>query len=158
MTAVVNDDRGMVAAFRDLGGLAPDVDVERVVLDVELDQPMVDPTTMASEELTGRIKDLTRALLAYGARLPKELILLVKDLLFLDGAMATLAPDVDLLGEISTLAAYLNDKSGDRISGEVGISLDVMDLDALKVAAGFDVDQLTHKDLATGPTSPGSPP
>ena len=37
---------------------------------------------------------------AYGARMPKELMLFVKDILFLDGAMALMAPDVDLLGEI----------------------------------------------------------
>ena len=46
------------------------------------------------------LRDVTKALLGYGARLPKELMLFVKDILFLNGAMATMAPDVDILGEI----------------------------------------------------------
>ena len=41
---------------------------------------------------------MVKALLGYGARMPKELMLFVKNMVFLDGAIATLAPDLDLLG------------------------------------------------------------
>ena len=51
---------------------------------------------MAPEELLAEIREIIKRLLAYGARFPKVLMLYVKDLLFLDGALATLAPDVDL--------------------------------------------------------------
>ena len=38
---------------------------------------------------------MVKALLGYGARLPKELMLYVKNMVFLDGAIAKLAPDLD---------------------------------------------------------------
>lgn len=45
------------------------------------------------------IQKITKALLGYGARLPKTLMLYVKNLVFLDGAIARLAPELDLLEE-----------------------------------------------------------
>jgi hypothetical protein len=45
---------------------------------------------MTADELTGELRELTKQLLAYGAKIPKELMLFVKDILFLDGAVATL--------------------------------------------------------------------
>ena len=48
-------------------------------------------------------------------------MLFVKDILFLDGAVATFAPDVDLLGEIAVIAAYFATRHGDRIAEEIGI-------------------------------------
>ena len=50
---------------------------------------------------------MVKALLGYGARLPKELMLYVKNMVFLDGAIATLAPDLDLLAEIAYDIALL---------------------------------------------------
>ena len=41
---------------------------------------------------------VVKALLGYGARMPKELMLYVKNMVFLDGAIARLAPDLDMLG------------------------------------------------------------
>ena len=55
----------------------------------------------------GELRDLTKQLLAYGARMPKELMLFVKDILFLDGAVAALAPGLDLLGEVALIADLL---------------------------------------------------
>ena len=62
-----------------------------------LDRPVVDPTTLDAEQLVTEIREMTKALLGYGARLPKPLMLFVKDMLFIDHAMATMAPDADVL-------------------------------------------------------------
>ena len=43
------------------------------------------------------VQRVVKALLGYGARMPKELMLYVKNMVFLDGAMSRLAPDLDLL-------------------------------------------------------------
>ena len=61
---------------------------------------MVDPTTLAPEALLAEVRDLTKRLLEYGAKFPKILMLFVKDLLFVDGSLATLAPDLDLFSEV----------------------------------------------------------
>ena len=96
-----------VQALKDLGALAADADVDEVIRDLGLDQPNPDPALMSAEELTAQLRDLTKQLLAYGARMPKELMLFVKDMLFLDGAVATLAPGIDLLGEVALIATLL---------------------------------------------------
>ena len=94
--------KGQLAALRDLGALPPDTDLDAVIRDLRLDQPAVDPTTLSGEELVHEIQRTVKALLGYGARLPKELMLYVKNMVFLDGAIARLAPDLDLLAEITT--------------------------------------------------------
>ena len=66
--------------------------------DLRLDQPPVDPTTLTGDELVKEVQRVVKALLGYGARMPKELMLYVKNMVFLDGAIARLAPDLDLLG------------------------------------------------------------
>jgi ubiquinone biosynthesis protein len=106
---------------------------------------------MEPEELIGEIRELTKALLSYGARMPKELMLFVKDLLFLDSALATLAPDVDLFQEITDVATYFATRYGERIAHDVGIDprRQVVDLEGVKASMGIsqDIEQLTYRDL-----------
>jgi ubiquinone biosynthesis protein len=147
----VNDVRGQLAALRDLGALPLDIDVESVIRDLNLEGPVKDPTTMTPDELVGEIRELTKALLAYGARLPKELMLFVKDLLFLDASLANLAPDVDLFAEISYLAQYFAVRHGERILADVGFDprRAEVDLGGFKASLGIsaDTEALTHRDL-----------
>jgi ubiquinone biosynthesis protein len=151
MGGSVNDVKLQMTALRDLGALPADTDLDAVMHDLGLDQPIKDPTTMEPEELIGQIRDLTKALLAYGARMPKELMLFVKDLLFLDSALATLAPDVDLLTEITSIALYFATRYGDQIAHDVGIDPreQAVDIDGVKASFGLanDVDRLTYRDL-----------
>ncbi|MBO0713951.1 MAG: AarF/ABC1/UbiB kinase family protein [Acidimicrobiales bacterium] len=147
----VNDVRAQLAALRDLGALPLDTDLESVIRDLNLEGPVKDPTTMTPDELVGEIRELTKALLAYGARLPKELMLFVKDLLFLDASLANLAPDVDLFAEISYLAQYFAVRHGERILADVGFDprQAEVDLGGFKASLGISADTqaLTHRDL-----------
>lgn len=147
----VNDIRMQLEALRDLGALPPDADLDVVIHDLGLDRPVKDPTTMTPDELVTELREVTRALLGYGARLPKELMLFVKDALFLNGAIATLAPDVDLFAEVTHVATYLATHHGQHIAGEIGIdprSMDV-DLDGMRASMGLgpEVKTLTFRDL-----------
>jgi ubiquinone biosynthesis protein len=151
MGGTVNDVKLQMTALRDLGALPPDTDLDAVMRDLGIDQPVKDPTTMEPDELIGQIRDLTKALLAYGATMPKELMLFVKDLLFLDSALATLAPDVDLFSEITSVALYFATRYGERIAHDVGIDPreQAVDLEGVKASFGLanDVDRLTYRDL-----------
>ena len=51
-------------------------------------------------------------------------MLFVKNMVFLDGAIATLAPDLDLFAEIAHISMYFAEKHGERIMAELGIDLD----------------------------------
>ena len=147
----VNDVRLQLTALCDLGALPADTDIDAVIRDLKLDRPPVDPTKMTPEELLAEIRELTKALLASGARMPKELMLFVKDMLFLDGAIATLAPDIDLFAEVTHVATYFATRHGDRIMADIGIDPRAtrIDLEGFKASFGLPADtpSLTYREL-----------
>ena len=116
MGGTMNDPRLQLAALRDMGAVPADTDLDALATDLGLDKPIVDPVTLAPEALLGEVRELTKRLLEYGAKFPKILMLFVKDLLFLDGSLATLAPEVDLFAEVAQVATYFTTRYGERIS------------------------------------------
>src|SRR5262249_41910189 len=149
--ATTNDVLGQLAALRDLGALPPDTDLRAVVLDLRLDQAAVDPTTLSADDMVKEVQRLVKALLGYGARMPKELMLFVKNLVFLDGAIATLAPDLDLIGEVGAISLYFANTHGERLGRELGIdhrNVEI-DLDGFKASLGVDssTERLTYRQL-----------
>ena len=149
--AIANDVKGQMAAMRDLGALPPDTDLDAVIRDLRLDQPPVDPTTLTGEELIAEVQRVVKALLGYGARMPKELMLYVKNMVFLDGAIARLAPDLDLLAEIASISMTFTERHGARLGAELGIDPNSVQMDMNGVKASFGVDaatdSLTYRDL-----------
>jgi len=151
MGGSANDVMAQLAALRDLGALPPDADLDVVFKELRFDAPVVDPTTMTGEQLVGELQQVVKALLGLGARMPKELMLFVKNMVFLDGAIATLAPDLDLFGEIASLSIYFATRHGDRILADVGIDPRNVELDMSGFKASFGLDEetehLTHREL-----------
>jgi ubiquinone biosynthesis protein len=140
----MNDIRSQMEAFRDLGALPPDTDIEAVIRDLNLERPPVDATTLTQEEMLAEIQAAVKALLGYGARLPKELMLFIKNMVFLDGAIASLAPDLDLLAEVATITMYFAETHGERIAAELGMSVDDWQIDMTGIKGGFGVDESTE--------------
>jgi ubiquinone biosynthesis protein len=147
----MNDIPGQLQALRDLGALPPDTDIEAVIVDLGLDRPPVDPTTMTGDELVAEIQRTMKALLGIGARMPKELMLFVKNMMFLDGAIATLAPDLDIFGEIADITMHFANTHGEHIAAELGLDPNAWQLDMTGFKASFGVDDsvetLTYRDL-----------
>jgi ubiquinone biosynthesis protein len=141
-----------VAALRDLGALPEDTDIATVIAQLGLDRPPVDPTKLTADELVGELQRSIKSLLALGARMPKELMLFVKNMVFLDGAIATLAPDLDLFGEIEAISLMFAAKHGERIMQQLGLERQddwKPDLTSMKAGFGLDdsTEQLTHREL-----------
>ena len=152
MTATANDIHGQLDALRDLGALPPDTDIDAVIKDLGLDKPVVDPTTMDADELVNEIQKTIKALLGIGARLPKELMLFIKNMVFLDGAIATLAPDLDIIGEIGNVSMHFATTHGERLAGELGFDAGAYELDLSGVRASFGYEEgtegaVTYRDL-----------
>jgi ubiquinone biosynthesis protein len=151
MGGTINDPMVQMAALRDLGALPADTDIEAVVADLGLDRPAKDPTMMAPEELLSEIRETIKKLLGYGARFPKVLMLYVKDLLFIDGAVATLAPDLDLFSEITHIAAYFTQRHGERIAAEVGMDPRErpLDMEVVRAQLGVssEIETMSYRDL-----------
>jgi ubiquinone biosynthesis protein len=146
------DILGQLGAFRDLGALPADTDLRQVMVDLGLDQAPVDPTTMSQDQLIGEIQRITKALLAYGARLPKILMLYVKNLVFLDGAIAQLAPELDLIEEFASLSTHLAMNFGDVIAADLGVNPSELaaDKEAIKASFGIvdaEVESVTYAEL-----------
>ncbi|MBW3579553.1 MAG: AarF/ABC1/UbiB kinase family protein [Actinobacteria bacterium] len=151
MASITNDVQTELAALRDLGALPADADLAAVTRDLRLDQPAIDPTSLTGDELVAELRRVVKALLGYGARLPKELMLFVKNMVFLDGAIATLAPDLDLFAEIGNVAAHFATAHGERLSHDIGLDSRAVQVDLTGVKAGFGVtpetEGLTYREL-----------
>ena len=145
------DVRGQLAALRDLGAFPPDVDLDLVIADLDLDGPVKDPGQMSADELVREMRDITKKLLGYGARCPKELMLFVRNMMFLNGATAILAPDLDMLQQMVSIYMYFAQTHGEQIMREVGVDAKFAtpDPDALRATFMVDpsVETLTFRDL-----------
>jgi ubiquinone biosynthesis protein len=148
---MMNNPVDQLGAMRDLGALPDDTDLEAVAQDLGLLDEVIDPTTMTPDQLTEELQRVVKALLGYGARMPKELMLFVKNMVFLDGAIARLAPDLDLFAEIAHVATYFATTHGARLAAEVGMDPDEyeFDPDGIKAAFGVDntVEKMTYREL-----------
>jgi len=152
MTATSNDLRGQIESLRDLGALPPDTDIDAVIADLGLDKPVVDPTKMDADELVEEMQKTVKALMGIGARLPKELMLFIKNMVFLDGAIATLAPDIDIISEIGAVSMHFATAHGERLAGELGLDPGAYELDLAGVRASFGYEDdtagaVTYRDL-----------
>jgi ubiquinone biosynthesis protein len=72
-------------------------------------------------------------------------------MMFLDGAIATLAPDLDIFGEIADISMHFAAAHGEHIAAELGLDPDAWQLDMTGVKASFGIDEsvesLTYRDL-----------
>jgi ubiquinone biosynthesis protein len=153
IVAATNADvPAQVRAMRDLGAFPDSVDVEVVIEQLGLDRPQVDPTKMNADELVNELQQSIKKLLALGAKMPKELMLFVKNLVFLDGSIATLAPDLDLFAEFENIALLFAQKHGEQIMAQLGLVEGPdwqPDLTSFKQSFGLDesTQHLTHREL-----------
>lgn len=151
MTAAVNDMRGHLAAFRDLGALAPDADLDELGRLLKIDQPTIDPTKLGHQQLVTEIQTVLKGLLAHGARLPKHLMLYVKNLLFVDGAVGVLAPDLNLFAEVTRIYGYFVQNHSTQILREIGLDPRAVpiDLEGFRRGLGLEdpVDHISHREL-----------
>jgi ubiquinone biosynthesis protein len=145
------DARGQLVALRDLGAFPPDIDIDAVVRDLDLEGPVKDPGQMSADELVREMREITKKLLGYGARAPKELMLFVRNMMFLNSATAVLAPDLDMLQQMMAIYLYFAQTHGDQIMREVGVDASFAEPDPDAIRAAFMVDPtvetLTFRDL-----------
>ncbi len=152
MSATSNNVHGQVEALRDLGALPLDTDIQAVIDDLGLEAEPFDPTKMETEEMMKETQRLVSSLLAYGARLPKPLMLYIKNLVFVDGAIASLAPEIDMFEMVTDVANHFAAAHMQEITGQLGMKPEDWKLDLDGIKAGFwvdpkEVDSLTYAEL-----------
>jgi len=151
VSGMTSDVRGQLAAIRDLGALPPDTDLDAVIADLGLDQAPLDPAQLQPEELIRELQRFVKQLLGYGASLPKELMLFVKNMVFVDAAIGTLAPDLDLFAHVTDIATYFATNHAQALMADLGVDPTQMDVDltSFKDSLGVDRDleTVTYADL-----------
>ena len=79
-------------------------------------------------------------------------MLFVKDMMFLDGAIATLAPELDILEEIQKVHTEIGTRHGERLALEMGVDpalATVFDAASVKAAMSLppEIERLTYRDV-----------
>ena len=99
IATTTNDYASMIRALDSFGSIPAGVDVPTMAAELqELYAPFVENGVVVAQ--LGELMDtMIRSMVRYRVRIPRELVLLSKQMLYLEGAAHTLAPDVDLLGE-----------------------------------------------------------
>lgn len=151
MGATSNDVTVQLEGLRDLGALPPDADLAAVIADLGLDGPPIDPTTLSQEQLLVEVQRVVKAMLGYGARMPKELMLFVKNMIFLSSMIGHLAPEIDLIGEVQAIAMHFAVNHAAQLVTDSGLAVDPdgIDMTGVKASMGLesDVDSITWKEL-----------
>ena len=146
------DVHTQVSAVRDLGAFSSDVDIDELIEKLQLDRIDFDPLDLTEEQFISEFQSLLKELLASGARIPKELMLFVKNFAYLASFIQKMDPDMDLLSEFSAISAGFLTKHGFRVSAELGLALTDLEVSesSFRRAAGIkdDIDVLTWRDLS----------
>jgi ubiquinone biosynthesis protein len=111
------DARAQLEGLREFGAVPPDTDIEQLAATLEaLEAQQPHPDVVSHTQIVEGMGAVMRVLVAHGFRLPKELVLFFKNLLYLNGLAATLAPELNLLGEIDPIFQYFAAKYEQELS------------------------------------------
>ena len=117
------DAAGQLRALEQFGAIpaGADLDVLGAALQHEVDA--IDPEggyQLTFDQLGQTLGGVLRVLSESGFRLPKELVLFFKNLLYLTGFTASIAPDADLLSQIAPILAHFMAKYADEMAAIAG--------------------------------------
>jgi ubiquinone biosynthesis protein len=151
LAAMIGDHRSVLVGYQALGAISADADLDEFMREIPMDRPAVDSNNASADQMITEMRRVTKALVKHGARLPKELMLFMKDFMFIDGAIGTLAPDLDVLGEMQHISEYFVRQHGAQIVSEIGFDPQSLRLDPSSWAASMGVEEtrrtLTHEEI-----------
>ena len=122
LSSLGGDHMAVLRCYQELGALPADADLDRFLEEIPVDRPIVDPATADADQMLLEMRRVTKALVAHGLKLPKEIVLFMKDFVFLDASIATLAPDLNLLAELTFISGYFATTYGETISRQLGMN------------------------------------
>ncbi|MCU1374043.1 MAG: hypothetical protein JWO68_1329 [Actinomycetia bacterium] len=110
IASTTNDYEAMISALQSFGSVPEDTDVRAMAADIQqLYAPFVENGVVVAQ-LGDLMETMIRSMVKYKARIPRELVLLSKQMLYLEGAAHALAPDMDLLQEQTLIYLALMQK------------------------------------------------
>ena len=113
---VRNDLAAELDAMVTFGAIPPGADLDAIAADIDAE---VDPGSLGVDAdtaaLAAAVGRLIRVVAHRGFRLPKELVLFFKNLLYLNGFANAVAPDANLLAQVDPVFGYFDSKYGRAI-------------------------------------------
>jgi ubiquinone biosynthesis protein len=107
-----NDTKLQLRGLRAFGAIPATANLDVLAAQLEDQMALLDPAilkregTVTVDQLSALLAVIIRTLAANGFRLPKELVLFFKNLLYLNGFAQALAPETNLLSEIEPIFTY----------------------------------------------------
>lgn len=154
MSAAAQDAAMMLTAFRDLGGFPADADIDAINAELGIQDLMtLNPAEVSPEDIALQMRETMNRLVAHGAKLPKEMYLYLKGMVYLNGSISTLAADVDMFSEMVHVYEFFTTQHGDTMT-DSGIDLAAMpepeaiaDLMRQQHGVSADTESLTLREL-----------
>jgi ubiquinone biosynthesis protein len=149
---LTEDVEGQIRSFRDLGGFPPDADLEAIAAQIDVEKLKTESAEMSPDQMAAQMRDLVNQLLDHGAKLPKSLFLFMKGMIYLNGAIAALAADVNIFATLGSVFTYFSDTHGDLFETDFGVDLATISFETAMQgqmgALGVDVaDGASFRDL-----------
>jgi ubiquinone biosynthesis protein len=113
IASTTNDYEAMINALQAFGSVPEDTDVAAMAADVQQQYAPFVENGVVVAQLGELMETMIRSMVKYKARIPRELVLLSKQMLYLEGAAHALAPDMDLLQEQNMIYLALMQKYPD---------------------------------------------
>jgi len=108
------DPGGMLGALEPFEVMGPAVDQAALIAELQVEIDAL-PMDLSYDILGSVLGGVMRVLAAHGVQLPKEVVLFFKNLLYLGGFSAAVAPGSDLLSHIEPLLMYFTEKYPEEI-------------------------------------------
>lgn len=135
---LTGDVPAQLSGLAALGAFKPDTDVDGLIRELKLDREDFDPLALSEEEFVAEFRELVQGLLTHGARIPKELMLFIKNFAYMTSVLGAIDPDMDILGEFQRSATSFFARNGVQMASEIGYAPEPADVteDALRQAMG----------------------
>jgi ubiquinone biosynthesis protein len=117
-----NDTVLQLRGLQGFGAVPPGADLQALARELEAALDAIDPALRTRErdltvdQLGQLLATIIRILASNGFRLPKELVLFFKNLLYLNGFASALAPDANLFNQIEPVFAYFTERYPNELS------------------------------------------
>ncbi len=113
------DARGQLLALTGFGALPPDADIDGLAAKLQVELDRINPNTghrLTYDQIGQTLSSVLRLLTAGRFRVPKELVLFFKNVLYLSSFTASIAPDADLLSQIAPILGHFTAKYADQLA------------------------------------------
>jgi len=122
MLAASQDASAMLRHFRDLGGFPEGADIDQIADEIHIEELMTMNTSEVSpDDMALMMRETMHRLVQHGAKLPKQLFLYMKGMVYLNGAIVTLASDLDVFAEVAHIYEVMLAEHGAEIATLVDV-------------------------------------